>query len=138
MAYIETPSGQVETAKPVKSELLSGIRDNQIDREDRISSNEAATNAFWPIIFELQNIETTGVKTVDKSPFAINVLGCEIFLLDTGTAGDIEVDVDFGPIGGPFVSIFDTLPKLAFGSVNWSAFRVHFIKDAFEQLINVH
>lgn len=126
MAYSAFNSSEIAAGQPVKQELWQKVKDNFDDHETRISSLEAGTaTTTAPLEFAvlgahyLPGPAQTQVAVM-RIPFAITLTDVKLFVVDAGSSGTLQVDIQKKSGGGAFATIFSTKPSVAFGAGNLS------------------
>lgn len=115
MAFEEIQSAQIETGDPVTNELMEKIKNSFDNHEERISDLEAGASAREPLAFYVKGNYSpfppvTGVAY--RRLFAnITLTGGRLFVIDAGSAGTLEIDVQYKRGVAAFASIFSTLPS---------------------------
>lgn len=124
MAYSEITAAQIETNKPTANGLFTKVRNNFIDHESRISDLEAGIQTFNPISFKVVGgasiyAPRTAIEHV-RLFNNITLTGGRIFVFVAGTAGTVEIDVQYKRGAAAFASIFSTKPSVAFGAGDYA------------------
>jgi hypothetical protein len=106
------------TGDPVTTDYGNLIKTNLDDHETRLAAAETSTNLFRPIEFTVIGryydigASQTAVA-MERINFGINILSARIMLLDSGSAGTLQIDIQKSAAGGgAFSSIFSTKPSL--------------------------
>jgi len=125
MAFVALTTAEVTTGQPTKAEVGLKIKNNFDDHESRLTSAETAINTYRPIEFTVSGgywvfVPKDGVL-VERLNFDINVLSGRILVIDAGTAGTLEVDVEYSDDNGAsWSSIFSTLPSVVYTAGNYA------------------
>lgn len=121
MAFSALNTSEIATGEPVKSEVMTKVKENFDDHESRISTLEASVNSFPPISFVVKGMYSkfgSGQTDVlfDRLNFNITLLAARLVIDKAGTAGTTEVDIYYKRGVGAWTSIFSTKPSVAFGA----------------------
>lgn len=117
MAFASITTAEVQPGEPTKSELFTKVKDNDDDLNDRLTVVEAFSAQRLPIEFAIRG-QALVVDQADifRFNFNVTVLSARIFLVESGTSGTLEVDIEKSTDGGgSFSSIFATKPSVSFG-----------------------
>lgn len=126
MAYTAITAAEIEAGKPTKQELFQKIKDNDTDFDSRLTTVEAITLTADPIVFEVNgpyNLKGTPQTEVllERINKAITLLSVRLFVIDAGTAGTLEIDLEKSSAGGgSWTTIFSTRPSLAYTAGDYS------------------
>lgn len=120
MAFSAISGSQIVAGEPVKQELWTKTKNNFDDHESRISSLETTSLVFKPLEFFVKGHywiygAQTGVL-FERLNYDLTIQACRLILLDTGSSGNLEVDLLYKRGANPFVSVFSTKPILGFAS----------------------
>lgn len=118
MAFEEILTTQIEAGDPVTQELFRKIKNSLDDHEDRLAVAEAAVQSFYPIVFKAQGALSlyaplTGIVH-ERVPSNLRLTSARILVIDAGSAGTVEFDVQYKRGGAAFASIFSTRPSVAY------------------------
>lgn len=122
MVYQEITSEETEAGKPTKQELLTKIRNNDIDFDSRLTTVEAAILSQGPIVFEINGPYALGGSPqtqvlLHRVQADITLLNARIFVIEAGTAGTLEVDLEYSVDDGDnWDTIFTTRPSVVYSA----------------------
>lgn len=124
MAYVAISTTQIETGDPVTNALMEKIRANFVDHETRVSDLEAALQQYPAMQFKVRGasslyVPVTGVEHI-RLFNNITLVGGRVFVFVAGSAGTVEIDVQYKRGGAAFASIFSTKPSVAFGAGDYA------------------
>lgn len=124
MPFTTINSTEIDVGQPTKQELFTKIKDNFDDHEDRIGDIEAATLTTTPIQFIVKGLywqfgAANGVAYI-RAAYNLTLTGGRIFVVDAGSSGTVEIDVQKKSGGGAFASVFSTRPTVAFGAGDYA------------------
>lgn len=117
MAYKPINSSEVLSGEPVSSPLMSKVKDNFADHEERITGIETGTVVNYPPIImrvngpyaDLGSANWTGVlKTT--SNFALRITGVRLIIDRAGTTGATSINLLKSSGGGTYTSVLTTQP----------------------------
>jgi hypothetical protein len=97
MAFVSLTSANLQTGEPVKSEILTQIKDNEDDLNSRLSTVEGTSNVYPPLYFTVVgNGQVKDGLALFRVPFDIAILGVRMFIFEKeGTvSGTLTVDVE--------------------------------------------
>lgn len=117
MSFITLTEEQIATGEPTAQELFRKIKDNDDDHESRLGTVEGAVNSYPPIRFGVTDYaHATPVTEVDieRIPFDLVILGARLLVMDAGSSGTLEVDVQYKRGVGAWTSIFSTHPSVSY------------------------
>lgn len=130
MTYSTLPIGALDVGKPLKRSLLTTIRSNEEDHEERLNSLEQGAGKIMSFDFQLMGhishysvSELIAIGT-HTAPAAYNLLDFTVTILDSpvvpnetsSSAGALEVDLlKSTDNGATFASIVTTKPKIPDG-----------------------
>lgn len=123
MAYNAISSLLIQAGKALKQELMSLVKDNFDDHESRLTTVEGVVNVYRPIRFRVTNYEEFVPATevdVERIPFAMTLQGVRLLVLDAGSAGTVEVNLEYKRGGGAWTNILTTNPSVAFGAGDYA------------------
>jgi hypothetical protein len=119
MSYTAITSGEIAVGEPTKNSMLTKVKDNLIDHEDRILSLENGSATTYPPIemdikgyYADQGAATDWVKTVPN--FNITITGVRLYIGTAGTAGTTQIDILVKSGVGAYTSIFSTKPSVVY------------------------
>lgn len=120
MAYTPFNSTEVLPSKPNKTELWTKVKDNFDDHEGRLTSLESTGLNAFPIQFQVKGAHylygsLTGLATV-RVVQNITLTSATLVIIDDGSSGTLEVDVQRKPPIGSHATIFSTRPSIVAGS----------------------
>ena len=111
-------SSQIETGDPVTAELWSKTKNSLDDHEDRISDLEAGASAREPLAFYVKgNYSSFGAVTgaAYRRLFAnIELTAGRLFVIDAGSAGTLDIDIQYKRGVSAFATIFTTRPSVVY------------------------
>ncbi len=116
--FITIDSAEIATGKPVKTEVATKIKDNFDDHEERISDLEGGSAIIYPPLvmrvsgFYDFEVHTNVLKTVCN--FNLTITGVRIYVDTCGISGATEIDIKVSSAGGPYTSIFTSLPSVPY------------------------
>jgi hypothetical protein len=119
MPFSALTSGEIATAEPVASTMLTKVKDNFDDHEDRIQTLESTFQTNLPIILRVNGlyiVQNGVIKTTANSNITID--GVRILIDGAGTAGSTEIDIKRKRGGGAFTSIFTVKPTISYTAGN--------------------
>lgn len=125
MAYSAFSSSEIAAGQPVKQELWQKVKDNFTDHETRISAVQTAVNTVQPIVFAIVGAYysfgagQTGVATI-RVPYTLTLTDAKLFVVDAGSSGTLQCDVQKKSGAGSFATIFSTSPSVAFGAGSYA------------------
>lgn len=111
MAFTALTTAEVATGEPIAQGTK--IKDNFDDLDSRLSDLEVGWRKiqFYVDSRWLTLSAATGIL-FDRLPVDATVTDAHIVLLDTGTSGTLEVDLQYKRGAAAFASIFSTRPSL--------------------------
>lgn len=123
MAFDPLTSTEVSAGEPTKQEIFSKVRTNEIDLDSRVSTTEAALNAFLPIRFGANGVY--GIFTTldkvgghERLTFNLTVTAVRLVTRIAGSSGSTEVDILFKRGAGAYTSILTTRASVTSASGN--------------------
>jgi hypothetical protein len=123
LAYIEISVAEIAVGEPTKNAMLTKVKDNLIDHEERIQDLEAGSATVYPPMeldikgyYGDQGAAENWVKTVPN--FNLTITGARLYIDQAGVSGTTEIDVLVSSSGGPYTSIFTTKPSVGFAAGN--------------------
>lgn len=124
MAFVTISSAQVATGQPVTADLMAAIKGDFDDHDLRITSLESSVLNPEPLTFQIEGnaapfIAVTGVAYM-RVWGSITLTGGFLWVIDAGSAGTMDVDVQLSHSGGSFATIFSARPTVAFGAGNFA------------------
>jgi hypothetical protein len=123
MAFSTITTAQISTGEPTAQELFGKVKDNFDDHETRLGTLEGSLNSYLPIRFSVTNYESFTPATevdIERIPFNITLLGARLLVVDAGSSGTLEVDVEYKRGGGAWTTIFSTNPSVAFSAGDYA------------------
>jgi hypothetical protein len=120
MAFNAINSNEIEVGDPVTADLMTKIKDNFDDHENRISDFEGA--AVIPVFNALVVMNTSDPDLTGKAYFTapcdFTISSCYIQIFTKGTmTGSLEIDIaKAATLGAAYTSIFTTKPKITMAS----------------------
>jgi hypothetical protein len=119
MPFTVINSTDVESGKPVTTDVMTVVKENFDDHEDRIQTLESGVGQTYPpIVFRVggpygaYGAMNGLLKTTTN--FAIEIIGVYLIIDEAGTSGITEIDIQRKPVGGSYNSIFSTQPSVDF------------------------
>ncbi|TXH08659.1 MAG: hypothetical protein E6R04_10255 [Spirochaetes bacterium] len=117
MAYDTFDPAEIAAGQPVKQELWQKVSDNFVDHESRLSDVESGSGLTAPP-FEfavlgahwLLGAAQTAVATM-RAPYALTLTDVKLFIVDAGSAGTLQIDIQKKSGGGAFGTVFSTKPS---------------------------
>lgn len=124
MAYSVIASTDIEAGDPVTQDLWQQVKDNFADHETRIDSLEAAIQNYPPILFKVRGASSLYAPVTGQEflrLFAnITLTSGRVFVYVAGSAGTVDVDIQYKRGAAAFASIFSTRPTVAFGAGDYA------------------
>lgn len=120
MSFITLNPAQIAAAEPVTQDLFELIKDDLDDHESRILDVEAATISTFPIEFLVKGHYwklgggQLGVAFV-RAEFNLTLTAARLFVVDDGSSGTLQIDVQKKRGAGAFATIFSTQPSVVQG-----------------------
>lgn len=123
MAFTAITSVQIAAGEPTAQELFTKTKDNFDDHESRITVLESAILSAAPIRFGVTNyndfLPATQVD-VERIPYNLQILSARILVIDAGTSGTLQVDLEYKRGANPWTSIFSSLPSVPFSDGDYA------------------
>lgn len=119
MSFDTLTTQEITAAEPVASTMLTKVKNNFDDHEDRIQELEATVTEGLPIIFRVNGyyFAKNGVlKSTANS--SLTIIGVRILVDVAGSAGILEIDIQRKRGGGSYESIFSSKPTASYSSGN--------------------
>ena len=118
MAYEQINTSEIETGDPVTADLWEKVKNSFDDHEERVSDLEAGASAREPLAFYVKgNYSSFGTVTgvAYRRLFAnITLTGGRLFIIDAGSSGTTQIDIQYKRGVAAFASIFSTLPSAVY------------------------
>lgn len=118
MSYEQINTSEIETGDPVTADLWEKVKNSLDDHEDRVSDLEAGASAREPLAFYVKgNYSSFGAVTgvAYRRLFAnITLTGGRLFIIDAGSSGTTQIDIQYKRGVAAFASIFSTLPSAVY------------------------
>lgn len=111
MSFEPYNSSEIAAGQPTKQELFLKLKENFDDHEERIQAAGAASGSKPPIefgVFGLLNppMAVTGILTT-RIPYNISLLACRLLVVTAGSAGTLEIDIEYKRGAGAWTSILN-------------------------------
>jgi hypothetical protein len=123
MAFIEITSAEITAGEPTSQALFQKIKDNDDDINSRMGVVELAINTFAPIRFSVTNYSALTPATevdIERVHFDMTLLGARLLVVDAGTSGTLEIDIEYKRGGGSWSTIFSTKPSVVYSLGNYA------------------
>lgn len=120
MAFTTIQNLQIGAGQAVKQELLTKVKDNFDDHEERILTLESSFTNFRPIEFTV--LGTTGKVIIqdglvlERVNFDCIVTSIRLFVWTAGTTGTLTVDLEYKRGGGAWTSLLSTPLQASYAS----------------------
>jgi hypothetical protein len=122
---ITTP--QIETGEPTAQELFQKIKDNFDDHESRLGTVEGAVNSYPPIRFSVTEYwyllaiyGTIYEVDVERIPFDLVILGVRLLVIDAGSSGTLEVNLEYKRGAGSWTNLLSVNPSVPYTDGNYA------------------
>jgi hypothetical protein len=119
MAYTALTDAEVATGKPTKSSMLTKVKTNLADHENRLQDLEGGlTSSPPPIIFYVPGSAAASysvsghLKTVIN--FNLTITGIRLYVDAAGTSGTHQIDLLYKRAAGGYISVLTTKPSVAY------------------------
>jgi hypothetical protein len=124
MAYTAFNASEIASEEPVKTELFGKVKDNFDNHETRIATLEATGLTIPPLLFVVKGAQYgwgtgTGVA-YRRVMYDLTLTTGKLWIIDAGTSGTLEIDIQYKRGAGAFATIFSTRPSVAFGAGDYS------------------
>lgn len=117
MSFITLTEEQIATGEPTAQELFRKLKDNFDDHEARLGTVEGSVNSYPPIRFAVTNYYLyTPITEVDveRIPFDIVVLGVRLIVIDAGSSGTLEANIEYKRGAGAWTTILSVNPSVPY------------------------
>lgn len=112
MAYTALTTAEVASGKANSTSTWTKVKDNFTDHEARLLITEAALGALPPICFDVVGVLTPPVSLTQALTYRLDrnvtFTACRLFVPIAGSAGSVEIDVEYKRGGGSWTSILST------------------------------
>lgn len=122
MAFTTIPSSWLDVGDPTKKELFDRIKANEDDLDSRVGDTEASLTNETPIQFQVTgpywneaSFPINDAAHVIRIPFNIELTSAVLHVVDDGSSGTLDVDVEYKRGVAAWTTIFSTRPSLANG-----------------------
>lgn len=117
MPFDSITLAQIAAGEPTAQELFTKVKNNFDDHESRLTVVEGAVNTFPPIRFSVSNYNYPALLPavevdVERIPYNITVLSGRILVVDGGSSGTLEIDLQYKRGSDPWTTIFSSLPSV--------------------------
>jgi len=119
MAFSAITDAEIEVGEPTAKPLFEKIQGNLDDHETRIGAGETGLTSRPPIEFGvfgiLQNTFAKDGMLHYRVPVGLRLTAARLFIVNAGTSGSVEVDVEYKRGSGSWTSILNSTISSAFG-----------------------
>lgn len=124
MAFETILTTQIEAGDPVTQELFNKVKNSLDDHETRLTDTEAALQLFYPMAFKVQGAASIYVPYTgliyERVFNNITLTSGRVFVVDAGSSGTTEIDVQLKRGAGAFASVFSTRPSVAYSAGDYA------------------